>query len=181
MKSLLMSVDVTEGRVNYEQSDWKPGHWPSIVNAVFPVITCTFGSFILIIINHYYVFSICLVGYVYVLIIWNIFCLINHVNDCFRERETEPPDMASTHNSQIPLLVTLQNVLIEYVFQTTVSQKESGLCNTVGLLVQMLALTSLKFQGKWIINVSCINQHLKPFTWEKLKTRSQESELVVLH
>ena len=52
-----------------------------VLFVVFPAITCTSGSFISIIIYCYYVSSAWLVGYMHVLIIWNIFCLINHTND----------------------------------------------------------------------------------------------------
>ena len=52
-----------------------------VLFVVFPVITCAFGAFISSIINPYYVFSACLFGYMHVIIIWNVFYLINHAND----------------------------------------------------------------------------------------------------
>ena len=48
---------------------------------VFPAIMCTFGSFILIDNHCCYVCSVCLVGFVHMLIIWNIFCFVNHADD----------------------------------------------------------------------------------------------------
>ena len=58
-----------------------------VLFVVFHVITCTFGSIISTVINRYYVFSVSLVGFVHVLSICNIFCLINHANDLSRERD----------------------------------------------------------------------------------------------
>ena len=48
---------------------------------VFLVIMCMFRSFISINIYCCYVCPVCLVGFVHVLIIWNIFCFINHADD----------------------------------------------------------------------------------------------------
>ena len=57
-------------------------------------------------------------------------------------------DRCVPQSSVLSALLFLIYVIDKPVFQTTISQKESGLCNTVSLLVPTLALTSLNFQGK---------------------------------
>ena len=80
MKFLLMSVDETEGRGIMISQTENMGICP-VLFIVFPAIKCMFGSFIAINIYCCYVCSVCLVAFVHVLIIWNVFCFINHADD----------------------------------------------------------------------------------------------------